>query len=101
MTTKQIIDYPSSENFQRSNEPNVPLAWAIAYLQTIKNRIPPNEQESAMLGNWNNLQVFHIHTLTEEEVFKEQVARAKHLLSIGLQEGLGADKIKEIYQLLK
>ncbi len=76
---KVLTLYPSKQHYQRSNDKSVPLAWAIAYLQSLQKAVPQGEQES-MLVSWP-LVVTYEHTLTDAEVLDERRAELRAALS--------------------
>jgi len=97
---RRVKLYPSADNFQRSNDDEVQLSWAIAYLSDLMSKVPDHEQPSAVLKGWKGLSVEFDHKQSPEEVFREQIAEARQLLISAPREGLDARGVERLKQLL-
>ena len=78
MSTKNVTLYPSADHCQRTNDTLVPLAWAIAQLQTLQQAIPPEERDTATC-TWP-VQVCFEHALTPLEEAKHRADQAEQAL---------------------
>lgn len=71
--------YPSKQHFQRSDEREVPLAWAEAYLGDLIKAIPASERESARIS-WPPT-VQYVHRMSPEELLAERMAYAQAVIA--------------------
>lgn len=78
---RTITHYPSKQHFQRSDEREVPLAWAEAYLGDLIKAIPAAERESARIS-WPPT-VQYVHRMTPEELLSERMAAVRAVI-VGL-----------------
>lgn len=94
MATVKKVLYPSPDNYQNANSSEVPLQWAIAYLQDLQKRIPTTERDTANVGGWSQLQVSYTHSQSEQEVRNEQLQALTNLLKNASRDGLTYDQIQ-------
>jgi len=78
MSTQSITLYPSAEHCQRTADPLVPLAWAIAQLQTLQQAIPAEERDTATC-TWP-VRVCFEHTRTPIEEAQHRAEQAEQAL---------------------
>lgn len=71
MTTKTVDLYPSKDNFQRTNDREVPLQWAIGYQKALLDSIPESERATAVTS-WPP-KIAYTHVLTETEKLQEDL----------------------------
>ena len=95
---KTITLYPSTQNFQRSNDRVVPLSWALSYLKNLYEQIPANERESAEIS-WAP-KITYEHQLSELEVMQERQQRVREWLAGLPRDGADEDAIKRLRTIL-
>ena len=95
---KTVTHYPSRLNFQRSTDRVVPLAWAIAYLQSLKKAIPEDEQDDATI-TWPPTIVYD-HTLSPLEVAEDRRQRARDWIEGLPATGADADALQRLRVIL-
>lgn len=93
--------YPSEQNFQKTNDDVVPLSWAIAYLNSLNNQIPPEERVTATITGWKGVRVNYVHTLTEQQVLKLKLDRVKEVVANAPRQGLTAEDIAKLMAILQ
>ena len=64
--------YPSTQHFQHQ-EREIPLATAIAYLQSLQAALPRDDAASATVRGWSGAQVWYTQTLTPLQVAQEKL----------------------------
>lgn len=93
--------YPSATEYQRANDDEVPLSWAVDYLRKLLGSIPNAEQASAVLRGWKGVEVFFSHTPTSDEALRATLAEAQRILLAAREDGqMDAEELKRLRQVL-
>jgi hypothetical protein len=95
---KTVTHYPSRHNVQRVTDSVVPLAWAIAYLQSLKKAIPEGEQDDAII-TWPPT-ITYEHTLSAAELAEDRRQRALAWLAGLPATGADAEAIARLRAIL-
>lgn len=111
MTARTVKLYPSATQFQRSDEDEVPLVWAVSYLHTLLEAADSDPQAtsgSAMIKGWKGVEVLLQRTPTDAELLAERVSEVERrvevirnrLMPASSTGGLTADQAKELLEYL-
>lgn len=86
--------YPTTANFQRSNDTEVPLDWAQTYLADLEAKVPASERKSVVVRGWDKLSLHYEHVVSAEELKDQRLAIAEQLLEQGATDGLTPDQVR-------
>lgn len=99
--TRETIVFPSTAEFQRSGDVDVPAAWAIAYLQQMVGKLPADQRATAIVRNWKGMQLVYTRVVSAQELQNERAAQAWQLLQGAGTRALTADEVTRLRQLLE
>lgn len=109
MSAREVKLYPTPQEFQKADEDEVPLSWAIGQLQRLLKNSEADTQvvnQTQKLRGWKGVAVFHDRVPTNDELLAERVDAAKahvervrNRLEAGITTGgLTVDQLKAILQ---
>ena len=99
--TRETVMYPSTVEFQRSGDVDVPAGWAIAYLQNMVAKLPADQRGTAIIRHWNGLQLVYTRVVSAQELQNERAVQAWQVLQAAGGRSLTADEITRLRQLLE
>jgi hypothetical protein len=73
---RERVVYPSSMEYQKSEDSSVNAGWAGGYLKQLSDKYP-----GARIENWNSLRVVSEITMSDQEILEEKLRYVKEYLA--------------------
>lgn len=97
MKTKSVQLYPSTANFQLTNQDSVPFRQVAAMVAKIVDSLPADERDGVVITGWTGIRIVNPgHKVSEMEALQEKHAALLAALAAASRDGLTADQLKEL-----